>query len=559
MRRHISILILIVSSSLLWAMSNTRVSEQEAQAMAAEYYQIINEGDDLTPKIGHPELVSLLGIADMWLVPVDSSWILVSSDKRVEAILARISSSEKPDLKLYPPPAQYLISCYEHNIAFVRDSCKECPILECWKHNGLRKKKQREEQLASYPSSVAPLLGDLAWEQSRNGSLAPICDYTYNKFCPPITTNDPTLCGKAVLGCVAVAIGQIMWYWKWPYVAQVPTTVGGSIKETHFYDWDLMPPQLYNSTSMGQVNMVAGFLRDCGYDLDMSYGESSSASINDAKRTLTNFGYDKNSIKIRSKLTTSGWTNLLHEEIAAGRPVYYRGQTLSGAGHAFVLDGYDTYGLYHANIGWGSFYNDYYFIDTITVGGGRYSYLQKAIFGIQPSIDGYCTGLTFTSNMSTMLSNTWGVARAGAIVFDGVVMNSNTNCRVYSSTSILLSPGTEVRSGATALFAIKDVPCSSPSNINSVSNNDKEGYYTENAISILPEQIIVSPNPAKDVLKIQYDGTLKDVFIYNALGKVVYHGCETLIPVYSLPDGVYILCVRTDDGDILQTKFLHQQ
>lgn len=125
-----------------------------------------------------------------------------------------------------------------------------------------------------------------------------------------------------------------------------------------------------------------------------------------------------------------------------------------------------------------------------------------------------------------------------------------------ASSYIRLGPNTNIKRGAKFRAYISDSAGTNnyPQFTNKRDENNVDISHNKSDISIP-----ISPNPAKDVLKIQYDGTLKDVFIYNALGKVVYHGCETLIPVYSLPDGVYILCARTDDGDILQTKFLHQQ
>ena len=403
MKRHFMLIIAVFVT--FTAIGERRASIQEAQEVALRYYQKISDDskDDYT--VGIPESVSLLGIADMWLVPVNDCWILVSSDKRTEAILARFMTSEKPNLKAYPPAAQYLIRCYEHDIAFVRDSCDDCPVRSSWGKSYGAKTSQ-----STNSGEVTPLLGNMAWNQyGNNGYSTPDPDKVYNKYCPSISTNLWYLNNHAAVGCVAVAVGQIMRYWRWPYAAQVPTTVGGSTKELKFYNWDLMPLRLYNSSSLSQVNEVAGFLRDLGYDLDMEYGESSGCFDDDAMETFVNFGFDENTLTYGKKICTSGWTNIMHNEIAAGRPVYYSGyDSFFGTdGHAFVLDGYDAGDRYHVNLGWG--------------GGSN-----------------------------------------GLVTLSGTDIHNVTNGRVYSETGIRLTTGTHIANGCNVQLAIKPIPCEPP-------------------------------------------------------------------------------------------------
>ena len=126
MKRHI--LLIIVICYAMVTMGEMRVSSEEAKEVVTTYYQHVKQRSKGECRIGEPESFTLLGKAEMWLVPVNDSWILVSSDKRTEAILARFSTKEKPDLKSYPRGAQYLISCFEYDIAYARDSCADYPI-----------------------------------------------------------------------------------------------------------------------------------------------------------------------------------------------------------------------------------------------------------------------------------------------------------------------------------------------------------------------------------------------------------------------------------------------
>lgn len=557
MKRHI-LLIVAVLFSPLCVMSEVLVSAEEAQNAAVEYYKKLGINTKGECRSGAPEKFSLLGKADMWLVPVNDNWILVSSDKRTEAILARFTHPTKPDLKSFPPQAQYLISCYEHDIAYVQDTCKDCHVRDNWEKQPVKSPKQGPP-INTLPSFVEPLLGDIAWNQYGNESWNPDCEKVYNKFCPPITTNKSYLCGHAVAGCVAVAIAQIMRYWEWPYMADIPTTVGGSIKETHFFGLEASPPWLSNYSTELEVALTAGFLRDCGYDLGMSYGESSGATDAAAVNTFIHFGYNPNTIHNQKKWYTSGWTNILRSEIAAGHPVYYSGRTagVGGSGHAFILDGYDASGLYHVNLGWGPYYNDYYFIDTITAGGSSYSHWQGAIWGIQPDSTNFCSPVTVTMPITNPY---WGIARAGAVTLDGVVMNNNANCRVYSSTEVHLTNGTEIRNGSYVNIAIRNIPCSSiprQSPMPKAEETIVADYNTAHPEK--KEDFSVTPNPAKDVIHIHTNLEVTSVRLYNTEGSCLIKSTEKELHITHLPTGVYLLRVETTDGIVKQTKVLHVQ
>ena len=556
MKRYILIIIGALFFSI-YVQGEVLVSADDAQNTAMEYYKNVCKDIQGVYKVGKPEKCSLLGKADMWLVPVNDSWILVSSDKRTEAVLARFMHSEKPDLKSFPPAAQYLISCYEHDIAYVRDTCKDCPIRASWQKQPQKLPTQTSPS-RTLPSYVAPLLGDIAWAQYGNESWPFDCDKVYNRSCPVITTDQSYLCGHAVAGCVAVAVGQIMRYWKWPYMANVPTTVGGSNKEMHFFEFEHMPSWLSNSSSVTESIVLSNFLRDCGYDMGMNYGESSFTTDAAAVNTFIHFGYDSNSIHNQKKWYTSGWTEILHSNIADGKPVYYTGRTaaIGGEGHTFILDGYDVSGLYHVNLGWGIYYNDYYYIDTITAGGSSFSHWQSAIWGIQPDSANFCPSTIVTMPITTPY---WGIARAGSVTLDGVVINSNTECRVYSSSEVRLTVGTEIHNGSKVHIAIKDIPCSSTQNSASLIQRYDHSDIIDNNLEIMERKgdFSIFPNPTKDVLYIQTDMDLKSIRLYNLDGCCLINGKQKELHISHLPVGIYMLQAETTDGQIKKAKVLH--
>lgn len=65
------------------------------------------------------------------------------------------------------------------------------------------------------------------------------------------------------------------------------------------------------------------------------------------------------------------WERIIHEELDNGRPVLYGSETETrvdafyGKAHAFICDGYDTYGRYHINWGWGGMYNGFYVLSSL--------------------------------------------------------------------------------------------------------------------------------------------------------------------------------------------------
>ena len=70
----------------------------------------------------------------------------------------------------------------------------------------------------------------------------------------------------------------------------------------------------------------------------------------------------------------------------------YSGQSKE-AGHAFVCDGYDGYGLFHINWGWDGMSDGYFRLQALNpyaqgTGGSKsgYAYYQSALIGISPGV-----------------------------------------------------------------------------------------------------------------------------------------------------------------------------
>lgn len=153
--------------------------------------------------------------------------------------------------------------------------------------------------------SVKPLLS------TRWGQTTPWgANIGYNKYSPLYNASNPRL---APIGCVAVAVGQIMHYHKYPQI----------------YKWSEMP-------NTYATDATARFLYEVARGVKMEFGYTeSSAKFTDAAYFLRSLGYD---VGVKD---FSGAEAM--RQIKSGNPVYVRGEErLSGEGHAFVADGYDA-------------------------------------------------------------------------------------------------------------------------------------------------------------------------------------------------------------------------
>lgn len=256
-------------------------------------------------------------------------------------------------------------------------------------------------------TEIAPLL------TSKWGQHEP-----YNEQCPHYYTNDgtPYLCNA---GCVAVAMAQVMYYYRYPaeiqqdikgyrnliswavhknkkvwgikipYVEYVYADLKTIPAHTTIY-WASMVDEYNGSESAGARYAVAALVLAAGESVVMKYDRSSSADPRTIDYALTNkFGYDATVRYVaRKNYSDAAWEQLLYDELAAGRPVIYGGLKLNGSGHSFILDGYKD-GQFHVNWGDDGYYNDYFPLNQLDPyyhwgGLNGYNYDQDAIIGIQP-------------------------------------------------------------------------------------------------------------------------------------------------------------------------------
>jgi hypothetical protein len=131
-------------------------------------------------------------------------------------------------------------------------------------------------------SYVAPLC-TTTWDQENESTGS--APYLYNLFCPYNATDSE----RAVTGCVATAMAQVMKYWNYPsqgtgsfgyqckyYGPPGPNYNYGHLSSdfsAHTYQWSVMPNILGNSTSPAADTAVSELMYDCGIAVGMHYGD----------------------------------------------------------------------------------------------------------------------------------------------------------------------------------------------------------------------------------------------------------------------------------------------
>ena len=301
-----------------------------------------------------------------------AGFVIVSGDDRMEPVLG-YSDNGSFDANHLPDHVRAWLSSYTDQLNYLNAHPQSQPM----------------RAGATSMAAIKPML-NCQWYQKE----------PYNNLCEI----DPITEKRCVTGCVATAMAQIMFYWKYPAKtkATIPlyTTTTRSITTKSYaptvLNWSYMKNTYKNVSSQTFIDAVATLMVLCGCSIEMDYTSSvsaaTSAAVPSAMRTY--FGYASSIHKEdRNHYQTLEWNKLIYNELAAGRPVLYSGQS-TGGGHAFVVDGCDGNGMFHVNWGWDGEYNGYFLLSALDTDGNDgvgasttsdgYNFAQDALIGITP-------------------------------------------------------------------------------------------------------------------------------------------------------------------------------
>ena len=263
--------------------------------------------------------------------------------------------------------------------------------------------------------AIEPLI-KTRWDQDKS---------PYNDMCPLYAGHNPEWQGqRCTVGCVAVALAQILNYWQWP--KSLPGGLPAYEVEDETYDenytWhiDALPPVTFDWENMldeyapynnltntygllgteVQQQAVATLMRYCSQAIESRYSPAGTGGNYFYSRNVfvNHFGYAAATyVRPRQLFGIDEWETMVYAELAARRPLMYAGESPSGPGHAFVCDGYDGNGLFHFNWGWQGRFDGYYSLSVLNPYASTnpnkgcellgFTQRQEMLIGLDPSLE----------------------------------------------------------------------------------------------------------------------------------------------------------------------------
>ena len=382
MKKATIALLAVLTTLHAWADDITATqAQQQAQAFLNHHQSTgpNRRAQGTTPALTYETQVSGLYVFN---VGNNDGFVIVSNDDATTPILG-YSDSGHIDPQNMPANMRAWLQGYADQIAWLKRHPRTQTIT-------ISNTATRRASTHS-TDSIAPLL-TTTWNQR-----AP-----FNNLCPLLNATE-----RAVTGCVATAMAQVMNYHQWPQAATaaIPAYTTPSYQlnlpalPAVTFDWANMRNSYTSSNyTSAEGTAVATLMQYCGWSVEMDYGPQSSSNTDKVAIALkTYFGYKSTTQFVsRSFYTADKWADLIYHELANQRPVFYGGQS-SGGGHAFVCDGYryeDATDFFHLNWGWGGLSDNYFVLSALDpdvqgIGGSTstdgYHYGQDAVIGIQPS------------------------------------------------------------------------------------------------------------------------------------------------------------------------------
>ena len=357
-------LVLIASMSLF----AERVPVETARKVATTF--LSNNGAKATALT---DLSKAAGFPNLYIFNAEEGFVVMSADDCVKPILG-YSLTGSFEAEGMPENLVWWLQGYNDQIQYAIDNqMKASPeTAQLWKDLA-----EGKPNTAKATVVVEPLI------QTQWGQNAP-----YNNLCP--SNNNQ----RAITGCVATAMAQIMKYWNYPtrgigshsYRYSVYGNISADFGAT-LYDWDNMTNTYSSTSTLDQKTAVATLMYHCGVVVEMMYGPSESGS--NTKRSSiamnTYFNYNTSYLK-KDDFASQKWIDTLKYELNNGRPILYSGTGDKG-GHAFVCDGYRSDDFFHFNWGWSGSSDNYFSVGNLNPGSFNFTSDQAAVINLYPLTD----------------------------------------------------------------------------------------------------------------------------------------------------------------------------
>src|SRR5574344_165368 len=281
----------------------------------------------------------------------EEGFIIISATDLVSPVLAySVTSNFESN-----PEVDAIVKGYKEQIIYVKqhnsvntDAAKE------WNYLLNNQSNTRSVRADNYISKeIEPLITTI-WNQTK----------FYNAYCPyhsAATSSQQSsfeFDNRVPVGCVAVNMGVLMYYYRYPEVG-----VGGVsyVPVSYEFDEENNPTDTFTyarqTVNFGQTNYnynamcdnvdqytgeVAKLLWHSGVSTFMGYSPTGSGaqSANALEAMKLNWKYNQTAaMESRTGHSVVEWENILTNELDSMRPLYYSASRSDG-GHAFILDGY---------------------------------------------------------------------------------------------------------------------------------------------------------------------------------------------------------------------------
>lgn len=554
------LLLALLLPNLVVSMFAQSVSVSEAAAFAEGFFQ--QKSGKKLQSIKQVHAASMRSATPNYYIFEPSEgkgYVLVAANKASEPVLGYSLNGRFPASQM-PPGMKYLLEIYDEQLNYLK-------VKRVTSTQTIQAKWENRNTPQAKNLSVAPLLST-TWDQG----------WPYNLECP---TN--TMGGRAVTGCVATAMAQLMNYWNFPTQANpdfnVCHTDSNPFDETSDvmgswcrnlgggYNWSLMQDNYVGNSNALQQAEIGNLMSDCGIAAKMDYGTSvSNALANDAATAMDNwFGYSNCPLFLKSDYSDSDWIALLKNNLNNGQPMYYGGdnrtdvESEDDAGHAWVVDGFEG-DHFHMNWGWNGDENGNFLLSLLNpeVGDAEIIFTNNQHMFV-PVPEGLCT---LQATLSGDQSN----------VYVDVAHRIIANATIYPWTTTVFNAGEEIvlTDGFTA-YAGSDFHAylfGCDGNINAAENETHfQAPEIETAGFATASELKVAPNPFSGSTTVTY--SLQEELhvamqLMDATGKLVATPMRPQIQregLYefsldgsNLPAGMYFLV--TQIGKTRETKRL---
>ena len=369
MRKIYLTLICIALCGLTFAQS---VTLQEAATVAQRFLESQGKTLESCAKtfgdMQHPTL---------YIFNAENGFVVVSGDKNVTPVLS-FSDQQRYNDSDVVPPFEMWINHYSNQIEQIRrEQISQPQYVEYW-----------NRILANAPAfrsgdEVEPLMLS-QWDQGEY----------YNYYCPRDLAGQN---GRVVTGCVATAMGQLLYYFRFPEHG----TGSYSYTDEHYgvqsADYE---NATYNYNAMCDkptaINPeISKLIYHCGVGVDMHYGPDGSGMTNhSAARVLrTHFKFSPETEYLFRDSTDLNWDSVIVSHLQRRIPMYYAGWSLPNInGHGFICDGYKTVNdayYFHFNFGWSGYMDGYFYTNSLYVGSSNFNLAQELIINCYPDTTQY--------------------------------------------------------------------------------------------------------------------------------------------------------------------------